>query len=161
MRAPRSRGRQRMVPLCSAGRTAYRGCWPPQRCQPQHDRPSRGSDKPARAATIFIHNGAPQALVGCFDRVPSEKLGEEDVCIRIKFGRAFDESLGPSGRSCDRDGVRRESSERHRSQHSAHEGCRRGARPHLILRDRPPAVKEDRPRRAIAAPFGYRPSRGQ
>ena len=54
-----------MVPLCSAGRTAYRGREPPQRCQPQHDRPSRGSDKPARAATFFIHNGAPQALVGC------------------------------------------------------------------------------------------------
>src|SRR5271156_4975743 len=65
MRAPRSRGRQRMVPLRSAGRTAYRGRKPPQRCRPQHDRPSRGSDKSARPATIFIHNGAPQALVGC------------------------------------------------------------------------------------------------
>src|SRR5574337_611812 len=65
MRAPRSRGRQRMVPLCSAGRTAYRGREPPQRCQPQHGPPSCGSDKPARAATIFIHNGAPQALVDC------------------------------------------------------------------------------------------------
>ena len=30
-RAPRSRGRQRMVPLCGAGRTAYRGRKPPQR----------------------------------------------------------------------------------------------------------------------------------
>ena len=29
-----------------------------------------GSDKSARAATIFIHNGAPQALVGCLvDRI--------------------------------------------------------------------------------------------
>jgi hypothetical protein len=56
MRAPRSpRGRQRMVPLRSAGRTAYRGREPPQRCQPQHDRPSRGSDKSAPAATFFIH----------------------------------------------------------------------------------------------------------
>ena len=27
-----------------------------------------GSDKSARAATIFIHNGAPQALVGCYVR---------------------------------------------------------------------------------------------
>ena len=41
MRAPRSQGRQRMVPLCSAGRTPNRGCEPPQFCQPQHDRPSR------------------------------------------------------------------------------------------------------------------------
>ena len=48
----------------AAGRTAFRGCEPPQSCQPQHDRPSRGSDKPARAATIFIHSGAPQARVG-------------------------------------------------------------------------------------------------
>jgi hypothetical protein len=67
MRAPRSRGRQRMVPLCSAGRTAYRGREPPQRCRPQHDRPSRGSGKSARAATFFIHKGAPQALVGCLE----------------------------------------------------------------------------------------------
>src|SRR5271157_1680360 len=71
MRAPRSRGRQRMVPLCSAGRTAYRGRKPPQRCQPQHDRPWGDSDKPAYAATIFTHNGAPQALVGCFEAGPS------------------------------------------------------------------------------------------
>ena len=29
---------------------------------------AKGSDKSARAAnTIFIHNGAPQALVGCYD----------------------------------------------------------------------------------------------
>src|SRR5271156_4759919 len=54
-----------MVPLCSAGRTVYRGRKPPQRFQPQHDRPWRASDKPARAATIFTHNGAPKALVGC------------------------------------------------------------------------------------------------
>jgi hypothetical protein len=58
-----------MVPLRSAGRTAYRGREPAQSRQPQHDRPSRGSDKPARVATIFIHNGAPQALVGCLERV--------------------------------------------------------------------------------------------
>ncbi len=62
-----------MVPLRSAGRTAYRGRKPPQRCRPQHDRPSRGSDKSARPTTIFIHNGAPQALVRCLGRlaVPS------------------------------------------------------------------------------------------
>ena len=57
-----------MVPLCSAGRTVYRGRKPPQRYQPQHDRPWRDSDKPARAATIFTHNGAPNALVGCLGR---------------------------------------------------------------------------------------------
>ena len=56
-----------MVPLCSAGRTAYRGRKPPQSCQPQHDRPWRDSDKPARPATIFTHNGAPQALIGCIE----------------------------------------------------------------------------------------------
>ncbi|HKM81862.1 MAG TPA: hypothetical protein VJY15_12975, partial [Candidatus Acidoferrum sp.] len=33
--------------------------------QPQHDRPCRDWDKPARAAIVFIHNGAPSALVGC------------------------------------------------------------------------------------------------
>jgi hypothetical protein len=54
-----------MVPLCNAGRTVYRGRKPPQRFQPQHGRPWRASDKPARAATIFTHNGAPKALVGC------------------------------------------------------------------------------------------------
>ena len=57
-----------MVPLCSAGRTVYRGRKPPQSYQPQHDRPWRDSDKPARAATIFTHNGAPKALVGCLKR---------------------------------------------------------------------------------------------
>ena len=32
-----------------------------------HDHPSRGSDKSARTSnTIFIHNGAPQALAGCY-----------------------------------------------------------------------------------------------
>ena len=35
--------------------------------QPQHDRPCRDWDKPARAAIVFIHNGAPSALVGCLD----------------------------------------------------------------------------------------------
>jgi hypothetical protein len=30
-----------------------------------HDHPSRGSNKSARAATIFIHNDAPQALLDC------------------------------------------------------------------------------------------------
>jgi len=32
--------------------------------QPQHDRPCRDWDKPARAATVFIHNGAPSTLAG-------------------------------------------------------------------------------------------------
>ena len=33
----------------SAGRTAYRGREPPQRCQPRHGHPPRGSDNSARA----------------------------------------------------------------------------------------------------------------
>ena len=37
--------------------------------QPQHDRPCRDWDKPARAAIVFIHNGAPSALVGCLAHV--------------------------------------------------------------------------------------------
>ena len=56
-----------MVPLCSAGRTATRGRKPPQFCQPQHDHHCKGSNKSARAATIFIDNGALQALVGCHE----------------------------------------------------------------------------------------------
>ena len=55
-----------MVPLCSAGQTANRGRKPPQLCRPDTIARRQGSDKSARAATpIFIHNGAPQALVGC------------------------------------------------------------------------------------------------
>ena len=90
MRAPHSRGRQRMVPLCSAGRTAFRGCEPPQRCQPQHDRPLRGSNKSARAATIFIHNGAPQALIGCFEAGPTGYALSPDqgAWPRLSGGRA-------------------------------------------------------------------------
>ena len=61
-------GRQRMVPLCRAGRTAYRGRDHRRDFQPQHDRPRRDWDKPARAATVFIHYGAPPALVGCLDQ---------------------------------------------------------------------------------------------
>jgi hypothetical protein len=65
IRAPRSRGRQRMIPLRSADRTDYRGCKPPR---PQHDQPLRGSVKPIHAATIFRHNGARPAPLGCLDR---------------------------------------------------------------------------------------------
>jgi hypothetical protein len=64
-----------MAPLCSAGRTAYRGREPPQFCQPHTIARCEGSDKSARAATIFIHNGAPQALVGCLGRLRS--LGQQ------------------------------------------------------------------------------------
>jgi hypothetical protein len=40
-----------------------------------HDHPSPGSDKSARAATIFIHNDAPQALLDCLaEPVPSGVL---------------------------------------------------------------------------------------
>ena len=53
-----------MAPLCSAGRTPNRGRQPPQFCKPHTVARREGSDKSARAATIFIHNGAPQALVG-------------------------------------------------------------------------------------------------
>jgi hypothetical protein len=53
--APRSRGRQRMALLCSAGRTAIRGCEPPQICQPQHDRLSlRLRQIGPRRQTIFM-----------------------------------------------------------------------------------------------------------
>ena len=34
-----------------------------------------GSDKSARAATIFIHNGAPEALVGCHENGFSVDVG--------------------------------------------------------------------------------------
>jgi hypothetical protein len=47
-----------------------------QRCQPQHDRPSRDWDKPAHAATIFTHNGAPKALVGCLAEASFVGVGE-------------------------------------------------------------------------------------
>ncbi|HYA80268.1 MAG TPA: hypothetical protein VED87_04980, partial [Methylocystis sp.] len=62
-----------------------RGCEPPQGCQSQHDRPSRGSDKSARAANIFIHNGAPQALVGCFDR--RTPLDRSHVVLDLRLKR--------------------------------------------------------------------------
>jgi hypothetical protein len=35
-------------------------------------------DKPARTATIFIHNGAPPAQVGCLDRL-DVALGQLDM----------------------------------------------------------------------------------
>jgi hypothetical protein len=63
-RAPCSQGRQRTVPLRSAGRTGYRGREPPQNLPASTRPPLRGSDKPARPTTIFIHNGAPQAQLG-------------------------------------------------------------------------------------------------
>jgi hypothetical protein len=53
MRAPRSRGRQRMIPLCGAGRTPNRGRQPPELCQPHTIARCEGSDKSARAATPF------------------------------------------------------------------------------------------------------------
>jgi hypothetical protein len=54
-----------MVPLCSAGRTAYRGRKPPQRCQPQHDRRREApTNRPAPPPFSPIM-AAPQALVGC------------------------------------------------------------------------------------------------
>ena len=70
-----------MVPLCSAGRTVYRGRKPPQRFQPQHDRPWRASDKPARAATIFTHNGAPKALVGCLGAIQALEANNKLTAI--------------------------------------------------------------------------------
>jgi hypothetical protein len=36
---------------------------------------ARGSNKPARHATIFIHNGASQALVGCYGQPPLRRSG--------------------------------------------------------------------------------------
>ena len=76
-----------MAPLFSAGRTAYRGRKPPQFCQPHTIARCERSDKSARAATIFIHNGAPQALVGCLvERFQSSKSYE----VRVS-------SLAPAG----------------------------------------------------------------
>ena len=55
--------------------------------QPQHDRPCRDWDKPARAAIVFIHNGAPSALVGClannFLGRPDRALELADKAIRL------------------------------------------------------------------------------
>src|SRR5271165_547093 len=47
--------------------------------QPQHDRPCRDWDKPARAATVFIHNGAPSALVGCLEARAWAKDADADA----------------------------------------------------------------------------------
>jgi hypothetical protein len=66
-----------MVPLCSAGRTPKLGCKPPELCQPGTIAPCGGSDKLARAATIFIQNGAPQALVG--SQLISEHVTGDEV----------------------------------------------------------------------------------
>ena len=49
--------------------------------QPQHDRPCRDWDKPARAAIVFIHNGAPSALVGCLGDL--EVFQTERAMVRI------------------------------------------------------------------------------
>src|SRR5271157_2950152 len=48
-----------MVPLCGAGRTDNRGRQPPQGKSASARSPRQGSDKTARPATIFTHNGAP------------------------------------------------------------------------------------------------------
>jgi hypothetical protein len=45
------------------------GVKPPQRFSARHDRPSRGWNKLAPAAAVFIQNDAPPALVGCFERI--------------------------------------------------------------------------------------------
>ena len=56
-----------MVPLNlgDADRTAYRD---QTTAEIRHDRPSRDWNELAPAAGVFIHNDAPPALVGCFDR---------------------------------------------------------------------------------------------
>ncbi len=67
-----------MVPLCGAGRTVIRGREPPQGLSASARSPRKGSDKTARPATIFIHNGAPPgrwlAVMGelspCYRPVP-------------------------------------------------------------------------------------------
>jgi hypothetical protein len=86
-----------MVPLCSAGRTAIRGREPPQFYQPCTIARCEGSDKSARAATIFIDNGAPQALVGCHENSFSVdvgscglSLGFEGDAIAEAFEAAFE-----------------------------------------------------------------------
>src|SRR5271165_2236383 len=48
-----------MVPLCGAGQTVNRGRQPPQGKSASARSPRQGSDKTARPATIFTHNGAP------------------------------------------------------------------------------------------------------
>src|SRR5271166_5290694 len=48
-----------MVLLCGAGRTDNRGRQPPQGKSASARSPRQGSDKTARPATIFTHNGAP------------------------------------------------------------------------------------------------------
>ncbi len=39
---------------------------------------TREWDKPARAATIFTHNGAPTALVGCLEGIRRKLAGSDD-----------------------------------------------------------------------------------
>ena len=92
-----------MVPLCSAGRTAIRGREPPQFYQPCAIARCEGSDKSARAATIFIDNGAPQALVGCHENSFSVdvgscglSLGFEGDAIAEAFEAAFEIGDGSS-----------------------------------------------------------------
>src|SRR3954451_9868814 len=59
MRAARFWARQRVVPLCSAGRTAYRGRRPPQVWSALTRWPAPRMPHPARpAAHIFTHGGA-------------------------------------------------------------------------------------------------------
>ena len=93
-----------MVPLCSAGRTAYRGRKPPQIRQPQHDRLSlRLRQTGSRRHTIFIHNGAPQALVGCHE---NDAAGGPSGGLRIGFeGDAIAEAFEASFKVCDGSGL--------------------------------------------------------
>ena len=85
-----------MAPLSSEGQTANRGCEPPQFCQPQHDRQWRNSEKSARAATIFIHNGAPQAvLVAKADLEPAAgNIPEGRVSRAIRNPKGMRRSIG-------------------------------------------------------------------
>lgn len=62
-----------------------------------HDHPSRGSNKSARAATIFIHNDAPQALLDCYENSFSLDVGScglgvgfEGDAIAEAFEAAFE-----------------------------------------------------------------------
>jgi hypothetical protein len=88
-----------MVPLCSGGRTPNRGRQPPELCQPHMIARCEGSDKTARAATIFIHNGAPQALVGS-QAVASQAVAcmtflfSTDPRIQVR-GRPLPKAKGP------------------------------------------------------------------
>jgi hypothetical protein len=53
-----------------------------------HDHPSPGSDKSARAATIFIHNDAPQALLDCHANA---------ICVKSRQVRLAPRPVGLPG----------------------------------------------------------------